>query len=791
MLKGAFVLMITDTLGSTLDAKKGVLLGYKGVIGVARGKGEIVVFQDKTEVNKEEIPKEINGVPIRIVKTMPFKFINTTNDNNVEITVTRGITTPEITNIKTLRCFNFACCFRVFYTQPIPTGCTIHSSINGEECPITKYDTGHIDITYHWDYKDELTFVLWFICDGRKGPKSRPYTEDTQNIICAYIDNDQYMCAEVCFWYNSSCNSTPRELTETPNRMRGRTRYAPGVGVGDTHSPILGTFGCVVRKDGKRMLLSSRHVIVPHTGIGDTKVIQGSIDNLIGAVKLFTEYKKQPGRNYADCAIAEVYNDANMLTEILDENDNPTILPTGTTNPYIGQRVIKSGAKTGLVTGEVLYLDALATISAGGVPYDFENVIVTTLISKDGDSGSLLLEEGTNKAVGLVFAADPEKRYTFACKISDVLTAMGCTLDTLPSIKENAKFVVWSDPETGEETVEVHPYIMLVPKEVSPVFCAIVNTGNEPIVVDIWEVFGGIKLPPHRTPIIPLGETIDFEYMTTRPDLPLGQYECTFYIGQHSEGIIYDKFIQPAIIIVDHCIIPISTELTTPPIVQPGKTYTGVLCIDVLSIDNADSAFADIWVCKDGDKTWKRMKEADMTIVDRRLWPLMEETRVGLTRTETLYPDKHYCLEFEFTIPTDWTPGTYELDLYFGEWDQYFIYWGDVTRSFTVEVTEDEEVNGTISIPESGIPSTLYQQTPSTFNMHIINTGTMNAQYQVAITFEGIDTPNEEVFWSGWSDDVAPNESIMLPVSVELSEEAIPKGVEIAVYSILTRLMAQ
>ena len=1071
-----------DTLGPTYEANKSILLQRKGVIGVAHGKEEVVVFQDKDEANKEEIPKEINGIPIRIVETGRFRFLSTTNDNNVKITVIQKTAPPEIRHIQTIGCSNFECCFRIFYTPPIPADCKIHTQVNEEECSIIKYDSESIDIIYHWDYKDKLAFLLWFTCDDEKGAESKPYTVDTLDQICAYIDDDLYMCAGICFWYNDTCNRTPRELTETPNRMKEWKRFHPGVGIGDTLSPILGTFGCVVKKDGKRMLLSNRHVIVPNTGIGDTKVIQGSIDNVIGDVKLFTEYKEQPGKNYADCAIAEVYNDANMLTEILDESDRPTIIPSGTTEPHKGQRVVKSGAKTGLVTGEVLYTDVLATISAGEVPYDFEDAIITTLISKDGDSGSLLLEKGTNKAVGLAFAADPDKRYTIACKISHVLTAMGCTLDTLPTIKENAMFLIHTDPQTGDETVEVHPYIMFVPGETTPVISAIVNTGNEPIAVDMWEVFGGIELPPHRTPVIPVGETINFDYMTTRPDLPLGQYQCTFYIGQHDEGVTYDEFTQPAIIIVDHIIYATSDELSTPAYVQPGQTYQGELCVDIGKTIGADSAFADIWVCKDGDKTWEKMKEVDMTIVDRRLWPLMEETRTGLTRTEALYPDNHYCLEFEFAIPTDWVSGTYELDLYFGEWDQYFIFWGDIPRSFTVEIPEGEVdwicpwcgfksdnvydlhghvennhtpcintlpewavhvpyciycgmnfiggtsrenlaayhkhqnefedmqtqrsvitkfleegraselpfywldppsapgyvdvipmgyyiyidrqyagyspraiscgpsraheirlidtsntilldenftvgegetiniggglpditldipppaplptgtcrvviptagytvtveghsytspleffilieadsggplivasgvvklawnssliegtlelfklrsgllwtvdirktipslmdqiydyipteesvvlvmkptatipepqyIDGTIDIPASDIPTTLYQQTPSAFDMQVINTGTVSAQYQVAITFEGIDVANEEVFWSDWSVEVASNESTTLPVLVELSERAIPEEAETAEYNIITKLVAR
>ncbi|MEA1998112.1 MAG: hypothetical protein U9N61_02130 [Euryarchaeota archaeon] len=106
-------------------------------------------------------------------------------------------------------------------------------------------------------------------------------------------------------------------------------------------------------------------------------------------------------------------------------------------------------------------------------------------------------------------------------------------------------------------------------------------------------------------------------------------------------------------------------------------------------------------------------------------------------------------------------------------------------------IVEELGSDGTISIPESTIPTALYLGVTSTFDMTIINTGTLPAEYQTAITFEGIDVENEEVFWSEWSNDVMPNESMTLPVLIELSEQAIPIGTETAEYSILTKLVAR
>jgi hypothetical protein len=70
------------------------------------------------------------------------------------------------------------------------------------------------------------------------------------------------------------------------------------------------------------------------------------------------------------------------------------------------------------------------------VGYDLGNLTFTgqiivvgnsgTSFSNAGDSGSLILERGTNKAVGLLFAGSAS--HTIANHIDDVLKALGVTL---------------------------------------------------------------------------------------------------------------------------------------------------------------------------------------------------------------------------------------------------------------------------------------------------------------------------------------------------------------------------
>jgi hypothetical protein len=99
-------------------------------------------------------------------------------------------------------------------------------------------------------------------------------------------------------------------------------------------------------------------------------------------------------------------------------------------------------------------------------------------------------------------------------------------------------------------------------------------------------------------------------------------------------------------------------------------------------------------------------------------------------------------------------------------------------------------LSGCILLPESHIPNTIYLQTPSTFVLSILNTGTITTEYKVSITFEGIDLVHKEGFESEWCNAIAPNETITLPVSVNLTREAIEEGRESATYSVYAILEA-
>lgn len=93
--------------------------------------------------------------------------------------------------------------------------------------------------------------------------------------------------------------------------------------------------------------------------------------------------------------------------------------------------VHKFGRTTGYTVGQVTSIDTDVTVGydLGNLTFTGQIIIVGnngTSFSNAGDSGSLILERGTNKAVGLLFAGSTS--HTIANHIDDVLKALGVTL---------------------------------------------------------------------------------------------------------------------------------------------------------------------------------------------------------------------------------------------------------------------------------------------------------------------------------------------------------------------------
>ncbi len=223
-------------------------------------------------------------------------------------------------------------------------------------------------------------------------------------------------------------------------------RPAPG-GVSIGHYRITaGTFGCVVKSGGERVILSNNHILAnsneaeigdriyqpaPSDGGAEQDTIAHLLryeplvfrDNLpdcpIGRVaslvanwlsKLFgsrtrlASYREdaieEGAANSIDAAIARPLEDSQILDEIVQIGK-----PTGILSEVsLGTTLQKYGRTTGYTTAEVEQVNVTVRVGYGGNRSAlFENQIITGAMSAGGDSGSAVLDMDNN-LVGLLFA---------------------------------------------------------------------------------------------------------------------------------------------------------------------------------------------------------------------------------------------------------------------------------------------------------------------------------------------------------------------------------------------------
>ncbi|MGD2077858.1 MAG: hypothetical protein PVH18_05720 [Chloroflexota bacterium] len=227
----------------------------------------------------------------------------------------------------------------------------------------------------------------------------------------------------------------------------GKFRPAPG-GVSIGHYQITaGTLGVVVhdRGTGERLILSNNHVLANTNDAspGDPVIQPGAADggtvrdDQIGTLLRFqpisfegtseppgcnlavtyaafgnflartlgsdhrvTAYRPQQAANLVDAALARPLNNGDVLDEILEVG-----AISGTVEGLPGMPVRKSGRTTALTSGEIMSIDTTVTVGYGaGRTAVFEQQLVAGAMSQPGDSGSLVVEASSQRAVGLLFA---------------------------------------------------------------------------------------------------------------------------------------------------------------------------------------------------------------------------------------------------------------------------------------------------------------------------------------------------------------------------------------------------
>lgn len=196
-----------------------------------------------------------------------------------------------------------------------------------------------------------------------------------------------------------------------PELNATRKRFQPGNSIGHV-AATAGTLGAVVKKGGAFHVLSNSHVLAlgGFAKKGDSIVYPGPADggemsgDFVAKLSGFKRFLMGDGfRNHVDCAIAKPT--AQRLGDLMAEIKGLG-LPSGTIKPVRGMKVTKVGRTTGKTTGEIEDVHFRFTLDYKGDigEVGFLDQVLCTRYTDDGDSGSLVIDKATRRAVGLHFA---------------------------------------------------------------------------------------------------------------------------------------------------------------------------------------------------------------------------------------------------------------------------------------------------------------------------------------------------------------------------------------------------
>lgn len=229
------------------------------------------------------------------------------------------------------------------------------------------------------------------------------------------------------------------DVDDLPNPLATRGPIQPGYSIGHV-DVTAGTLGAMVTRDGKILILSNSHVLA-NSGLGkkgDGILYPGSLDDgkapkdLVAKLYDFVEFKVGDDfLNHVDCAVALPL--AKRMGD-LQSDIKDLFIPRGTIKPARDMEIVKVGRTTGETVGTIKDIHFRFVTEYEGVgKVGFLDQVFCTRYSNGGDSGSLVLDRKTKKAVGLHFASFPDKKGVMGSifnPIDQVLEALGVTLIT-------------------------------------------------------------------------------------------------------------------------------------------------------------------------------------------------------------------------------------------------------------------------------------------------------------------------------------------------------------------------
>ncbi|MET0463117.1 MAG: hypothetical protein ABW007_08180 [Chitinophagaceae bacterium] len=200
----------------------------------------------------------------------------------------------------------------------------------------------------------------------------------------------------------------------------------PGISVAH-YKVTAGTLGCFVQDEKKKIYILSNNHVLANSNKGKYKdpILQpGLMDggkrtkDVIAQLSYLVELDRS-GQNRMDAAIAEV------VPGIPYEYVFGKKKITGLADPANGMKVEKLGRSTGHTKGRITTRNLDIQVDFDGKAVEFIDQFEVkgnrgTMFCDSGDSGALIYEKDTMKAVGLLFAGTDDGT-TFATPVSEVL----------------------------------------------------------------------------------------------------------------------------------------------------------------------------------------------------------------------------------------------------------------------------------------------------------------------------------------------------------------------------------
>jgi hypothetical protein len=219
-----------------------------------------------------------------------------------------------------------------------------------------------------------------------------------------------------------------------------RKPVQPGNSIGHAKS-LGGTLGAFVKRGAQLMILSNSHVLANSGKAkkGDKIIYPGKYDggkmpeDLVATLADFIQF--QTGgefTNSVDCAIAVPLESrmAEIKTAIKGVG-----FPKGAIKAKRGMKITKVGRTSGKTSGRVLDVNFRTTVNYPGVgTVGLIDQVLCTRYTEPGDSGSLVIDKESGKAVGLHFsgsaAVGDNRGSSIFNPIGEVLKALGVKLVT-------------------------------------------------------------------------------------------------------------------------------------------------------------------------------------------------------------------------------------------------------------------------------------------------------------------------------------------------------------------------